>query len=40
LIAGESRLFPMEVLREDLRHFYIFVLLKGSRATTAATRAA
>jgi SAM-dependent methyltransferase len=29
LIDGESRLFPMEILREDLRHFYVFVLLKG-----------
>lgn len=29
LIDGEQRLYPMAALREDLRHFYIFVLQKG-----------
>lgn len=29
LIDGNERLFPMSVLREDLRHFYIFILEKG-----------
>lgn len=29
LIDGEERLYPMAALREDLRHFYIFILQKG-----------
>lgn len=29
LIDGAERLFPMALLREDLRHFYIFILEKG-----------
>ncbi len=29
LIDGEESLFPLAALREDLRHFYIFILQKG-----------
>lgn len=31
-IDGEDHLFPIEVLRQSLRHFYIFVLTKGEEA--------
>ncbi len=30
LIAGEEALYPMALLREDLRHFYVFILEKGA----------
>lgn len=29
LIDGEEQLYPLAALREDLRHFYIFILQKG-----------
>lgn len=32
LIGGEERLFPLMAVRDDLRHFYIFVLEKGPAA--------
>lgn len=28
-MAGEDRLYPVNVLRENLRHFFVFVLAKG-----------
>lgn len=29
---GEDRLFPLEALRQSLRHFYVFVLTKGEES--------